>query len=198
MYKYAIPTLAFLLAGCGEKPAAPVPTTGKSAAPHKISLRLASPDQTIKTWWNIRDLEEIENKERCETRPVAEEDESEKYGKTISIGAALASYDMSPPKCRADIYSRDIIEVKVESETRAVVLARIKPATPVPEGVSLAASQEKERSEGALYRYVLEKVDSEWKIEQMYRRSDYGDNAWRPVFEGNAPESAHTFVYGPQ
>jgi hypothetical protein len=164
-----------------------------------VEMQLGSPDQAIKTWWKIRDLSEARDKEACEQR-LANYKESSlyKYAKGISTGPAAARAEPSPFGCRLDVYNRDIIEVKVESDTRAVVLAAIRPATPVPAGAELTSIETKGREEGARYKYVLEKVGKEWKVAQLYHFENYGEDHWKPVFEESPKPPVHWFAYGVQ
>lgn len=116
----------------------------------------------------------------------------------MTTGAALTNQDPPAEPCELAVLSRDIAEVKVESETRAVVLAKIKPATPIPVGAVLTAEQSKRREEGARYKYVLEKVGVEWKVAQIYQFWDFGDDPWKPIFEEVRTRTPHYYLYGPQ
>lgn len=188
-----------LLAACSDRAAPPGTTDRAAQAPAAIDLSLSSPDQAVKTWWKIRDVAEVDDQNRC-LRQVSElsERKSFKYAKSVSTSAALASLEPETYVCDRATYSRDIVEVKVESETRAVVLARIKPSTPIPPGVVLTTDQSKDREKGEQYKYVFEKIGSEWKLAQMYRLASYGDNPWEPIFEETRTRIPHYYVVGPQ
>lgn len=196
-----IPILALAACGDATSPKASGAAAAKPAsAAQKIEMNLSSPDQAIKTWWKVRDLAEFESFERCEKYRSEPDDEalSTKYAKSVTTGMALAQ--QTPPliPCTVDLYSREIMEVKVESETRAVVLVKIKPATPIPAGAVLTSQQEKSREEGGRYKYVLERVGAEWKIEQIYQFWDFLDDPWRPIYEEQPTTRPHVHLFGPQ
>jgi len=193
---FLLPVVA--LAACGSHDSPSVGSAQTASAIQKVELQLGSPDQAVKTWWRIRDFAEAESKANCEKLPRGDELRSTKYERAIYTGTALADLEPPPRTCSADSYNREIIEVKVESETRAIVLAHLKPTTPLPAGVTLTVGQAKDREEGTRYRYILEKVGKEWKIAQMYRYAEYRDDLWEPVFGEPLQPTPHYFVVGAQ
>lgn len=78
---------------------------------------------------------------------------------------------------------RTIQEVKVESESRAVVIANIRNTTPIPAGAQPDKYDTERREHGELFRYVLEKSGTSWQIAEVYMRDElrlYGGD-WRKI-----------------
>lgn len=75
-------------------------------------------------------------------------------------------------RCTDDSYSKEIIEVKSESETRAIVFAKIKNNTPIPDGARPDVEDIKTREKGKNYKYVLEKDSEGWKVVQVYAANE--------------------------
>lgn len=183
-----------VLAGCNKLPGN---TSTKSATTDPVKLELASPDQAVKTWWHIRDVALAESHQRCEeyARSLVEEN-GFKGGEAISTGVARANLGRKPD-CSKISYSREIAEVKVESDTRAVVLAKIKATTPIPPGGEPDADDVKRREQGFPYKYVLEKVGKDWKIAQIYTFASYKEtDPWSPVFSDTNKPFVHAYVGG--
>ena len=92
---------------------------------------------------------------------------------------------------------REIVAVQVETETRAVVIAKIRATTPVPSGVTLTERESSQRRDGFPYKYVLEKAKDGWKIEQIYTK-DIISSDWEPMFKENPRQYVASYVYGIQ
>lgn len=164
-----------------------------------VKLELASPDQAVKTWWKVRDGFELVDSQACKARMEAyRESEPNKAAQKMTTGLAQQQPGAEMPGvCELESYAREIVEVKVESETRAVVLAKIKPTTQIPAGVTPDAEDMKRRGEGTLYKYLLEKVGSDWKIAQVYSHSQFDKDPWSAEFKEAKPY-VHSLVYGEQ
>lgn len=66
------------------------------------------------------------------------------------------------------IIKRDILEVKSESETRFVVVAKITDTTPIPDGHQLTDLEREKRDFGTLAKYVVEKGPDGWRLTQAW------------------------------
>lgn len=71
--------------------------------------------------------------------------------------------------CREDVYDRDIQEVKLESETRAVIFVKVKNVTPVPAGADPDEYDKQYRKNGFRFKYLVEKTSEGWKVSQVYK-----------------------------
>lgn len=167
-------------------PAAPAPSaavpTAVSATPSEPvpEVKLDSPDHAVQSWWRMRDhILKLRN-QKCTS------------GGYDSFASRLAPLADGPAKldvekassCTLEIFDREIQEVKTESETRAVVFARIKNVTPIPSGATPDEIHLKWRRDGEKIRYVLEKTSAGWKVSQIFMYKDY-TKQWTPVFESN-------------
>jgi hypothetical protein len=83
-----------------------------------------------------------------------------------------------------DNFERDIQEVKTESETRAIVFAKITNVTPLAAGAELDSYDKKWRSEGFRYKYLVEKTSAGWKISQVYRYDESNKYVNKDPWEG--------------
>lgn len=181
--------LAIVLAGgCSQQETG----TGKENAPesnaetaskHVIDplppLDVQSPDRLIQSYWAVNDWL---NANHCKLfRVVAPNDSEvrdfEEALAVIGAGDYLASQrkqvEQSRKPCAGESaysYQRDIIEVKPESETRSVVLAKIKNVTPIPVGMTLQRSDLAQRNYGEDVKYVVEKTADGWRLTQAWAR----------------------------
>ena len=91
--------------------------------------------------------------------------------------------DSTPPA----VIQRDIIEVKSESETRAVVIAKLKNITPLPPEIDLSIWRE-DRDYGLDVKYVVEKTPDGWRLTQAWKRGA-GDIKYDKDFETGEPKT---------
>lgn len=188
--------LPLLLSACGNQLSS-ANTTAAADAPTK--LELDSPDHAVKTWWKTRDAIAAHANAACPgVNQMRMDSNGFKDGSSITTGAARATFE-EKPQCTLRTYSREITEVKVESETRAIVLAKIKATTPIPPDATPDDRDLKYRAEGFPYKYVLEKVGKDWKIAQVYSYKTYGDgDPWEATFAEKPKPYVHSLIYGPQ
>lgn len=171
-----------LLVACQQ---AAVPTESKQAAtsaPAKLAdleINLTSPDMAVKTWWRYKDFVAAFNQKECEavwrnpTDPI-------QYVPKIASGDVLRA--IKEQACTLESFAREIEEVKIESETRAVVFARIKNITPVPSGAEPTELDKKWRAGGFKYKYVVEKTADGWKVTQAF--GALGDSPdWQKAYQ---------------
>lgn len=143
-----------------------------------FEANLTSPDNALKSWWRYIDAKIEANNNRCKTvyQKMIIKDGYSKVA-TGEVQEALASNKV---KCNKTTYAREILEVKVETETRAVALAKITNSTPTT--VTPSAGEEKRRAEGEKYKYVIEKVGTDWRIAQVYEYTSYKEE-WTPQYK---------------
>lgn len=171
--------------------------SAQARAAEPLKLELASPDQAVKTWWRVKDKSVAAAVNRCEEKSKELlASESMSAMKNITTGLALQNTGQHAT-CMHFTFGREIIEVKVESETRAIVLAKIKATTPIPAGVTPDADDTRRRTEGELYKYLLEKIGTEWKIAQIYSHSSTDSDPWQPEYTEVKPY-VHSLVFGDQ
>lgn len=175
-----LPLIALSMAGCARSTEQPTvsastapeskPSTIAAAAPvESLVVQSASPDQAVKTWWRYLDLVESHRSEGCRKYSTELPPAYLKYLPQIADADVLASLTPKPRECIPDVFTRDIDEVKTESETRAIVFGTIKNANPVPPGAQADEYDKKWRASGFKFKYLVEKTGGAWKISQVFR-----------------------------
>jgi hypothetical protein len=132
----------------------------------ELILDTVSPDAAVKSWWQVRDLSLTHDYDHCKTLDTKTPRHLEMDGfyAKVTDGIVLKRLTVSTYVCRKESFSREILNVKMESETRAVVLAQIKNTTPLLPNSVLEDIQKIERFEGSKYKYVVERKNNIWKI----------------------------------
>lgn len=132
-----------------------------------FEVNLKSPDMAVKSWWAYVDYRERQDLESCR---LIEKLNKETILKEVNKVAGPELIDtFNDTHCTLSTYDREISEVKVESETRGIVRAIIKSTTPIPQGASLDKYDEKWRNNGFMYKYLVEKDGSDWKVSRVYK-----------------------------
>jgi hypothetical protein len=185
---------ASLLGGCneGSKESSVENKQKKDVAANasEIEIDLTSPDHAVKTWWALIDLKENQSAKRCiESNEKDREDKITAGIKSAITGDALARLT-SDPDCTAEAYSREIREVKQESDTRSIVLANVKNITMPPSKAIPDETDTKWREKGFEFKYVVEKTSEGWKIAQVYKFDEVNrlidKDVWEKQFESDA------------
>lgn len=169
-----------LIAGCGER-AAPKSDANK---PPRVTVKVdtSSPDNAVKSWWSLMDHKMQAQNDFCEKYEGDHSAELSKFAAQISQGAVLSAIQR-PVDCSGQVFRRDIQEVKVESETRAIVFVKVHNITPIPAGAIGDTYDEKWRKDGKAFKYLVEKLNGAWLISQIYMVDDIGDEKWTELYE---------------
>lgn len=172
-FTICIAVLLATLTACSKTE--PLPSERKVSSV-KVNLDLATPDKALKSYWAVRDSvrsKQVElfaqNKEGYQS---AEAQMSEVADDAL---AKNFSFDIIP----FETFSRDLIDVKVESESRAVIIAVIKNSTPIPAGAEMSKFDEERRRDGERYRYILEKNQAGWRVSEVWEWSTYPSAEWK-------------------
>lgn len=176
-----------LLVSCGEGMSVKGAVAARSGVPELpdsvLAVDMTTPDRAIKSHWRINDLDLDQWTTPDSTLPIVRTLNSnvEKWKSArlkVLSGLALVSAkrDHVP-----ETYSREILEVKQETESRAVVLARVKNITPIPPGAELTDFDKKRRRDGEVYRYIFEREGDGWKLVQIQSKDYKGD--WDNQFD---------------
>jgi hypothetical protein len=194
--------LLLFLTSCQPVPGGKSVTVAASAVqvamPPRLALDISTPDRALKSYWMAKDslrLAEFkfgkeEGKKYEELKVQLGYDPREVMtGETLAFVQGVAS---APPTPMYE-YSRDIVDIKQDTESRATAIARIKNSTPIPAGGVASESDQKRRENGEKFKYVLEKDSKGWTVAQVYKDDEYhakygggkGD-PWKKVF--SAPD----------
>ena len=188
-FTICIAVLLATLTACSKTE--PLPSERKVSSV-KVNLDLATPDKALKSYWAVRDSvrsKQVElfaqNKEGYQS---AEAQMSE-----VADGALAKnfSFDIIP----FETFSRDLIDVKVESESRAVIIAVIKNSTPIPAGAEMSKFDEERRRDGERYRYILEKNQAGWRVSEIWEWREYPSAEWKKTQPRDGKPNVPSLTY---
>ena len=184
-YKIAALSLVFAISGCekvSEITGANRSHPGFSNL--SIEINLSSPDNAIKTWWRSPDAVSKMSNQQCYGY-IRARAESKHYSK-ISTGEVLDYMDSLEGACAETLIEREIVEIKQETDTRAVAIASIRNVT--PSNKTPTDDQKEKRAKGEIYKYLVEKVGNEWKVSQVFVTKesfmrDYPGDLWEKQYK---------------
>jgi hypothetical protein len=157
-----------------------------------VRVDLSTPDRALRTYWRLRDLSDT-------LKPPIDSSNASMRGwlrvegglRQVFGGVALRQID-NAAKIK-ERFSREIVEAKQETDSRAVVVARVRNVTPLPEGATLTDSEAEARREGEVFRYIFEREGQEWKLVQIQRNyATGGAEDWYNIFSEEPIVSART------
>lgn len=134
----------------------------------KVQIDLGTPDKALKSYWAVRDSirgKQIELSNQINIEPYITAAEQLN---SVTEGSLFKSLSPHIRNQTSEAFARDIIDVKVESESRAVVIAVIKNTTPIPVGAEVSKHEEESRRDGGRYKYVLEKIQAGWRVSEIW------------------------------
>lgn len=195
-----------LLAGCSPKAQAPSGQSYKAALAALQAIRQdgSTPDRALKSIWAARDAEDavrcaakIELLESRRTREIATHVLIAAAPARLVAGNVATSFNSemaNARSCSPPQYERDIREVRVETQSRAVIVARIRNTTPIPPGAVEDEYTRRSRKNGETYRYIFARgKDRMWKLEDVWSVDDVlGD---RSIYGGAGKPSVSTLTW---
>ncbi len=183
---------ALALAGCFDKGPADEGLAKAVGVVSAIEAANNSPDVAVKSWWRIKDASAVIRIEVCKNNLKL----AAPYFAKLS---QLAEKQLiSEGECEKTplVFDRQITKVDVQSDTRAVVTAHVRNATPPEDGATLDAEAKKTKEAGEPFQYVLERPDTKsgWMITKISSFSSYTKD-WRDAYPKAEP-SDNRYVYG--
>lgn len=158
-----------------------------------IEVDASTPDRAIKSYWLLLDKlrSDYHNNYNSHLPTILRQQEA------MAKMMTGAAYDGIKAKSDAlELFSREILDVKVESESRAVIIAKIKNSTPIPVGAEVSKLQEQSRSEGDKYKYVLEKANFGWQVAEIWDFKTYtSPSGWSKIIPGDGKPYASSETY---
>lgn len=143
-----------------------------------VSLDTKTPDHALRSWWHWTEVNDSLMSAERRLPDVARE----RSRLQTRLGAILTSDALAEARNGAsptpEQIRREIIEVKNESDTRAVVLARITNITPVPPSATPTEYDIKRRRDGELFRYIFDRDSTGWKLAQVQAKDVVNDTLW--------------------
>lgn len=179
-----------------------VMTGSALAQPPLPVIDTSTPDSAVRSMWAMLDWETAaRNKFKCiedvaEGRKVASS-----YLGAVRKLLAGNSLELAEQEYRCQYkaidqkFSRVISELRMETDTRAIIEGRMKNVTPIPAGFVLSEDQRREREKGERVRYVLTNTGSGWRIEQIFAWTiDYSNTAVVIDDDPNNDDDQNTWV----
>lgn len=184
-----VASMALAFTACGNAPHTGGMSTETKAT--KPAVDLSTPDRAIKSYWAMVDATnaaeyEIILESRSRHRDVR--------ARLNSLFSADVRNSLEPEYMREEIFSRDIVSVDVETESRAVIVATIRNATPIPANAEVSKSDEEQRRDGDRYKYVLEREGEDWLVAEIWEYASYLRD-WRKVVPRDTTPSVPQFTY---
>jgi hypothetical protein len=187
MRSYFLYSFAFLiiLSACSKPdPQNQEKIQGKKNAFKEVQLDLTTPDKALKSYWSVIDAA-VYNEKSVKDKYSSEL--SSAYSQLALVQSKTIYEERYSNSRPIETFSRDIIEVKVESESRAVIETLIKNTTPNPKGAELADFQKESREDGVRYKYVLEKNKNAWIVIEIWSWWEYSSK-WNKYLPSDKPE----------
>ena len=171
------------------------PETVKSAnVADRIVLDTSTPDRALKSYWTAKDSlrraeydlaqQHIQKNTELRTK-IGFDPAGIVAGDALAAARSAASAAPQP----FDQYSRDIVDIKQDTESRATAIVKINNSTPIPGGKAISEADRRMREAGEKYKYILEKDSGGWKVSQAYQHDEYhakyGDgkgDPWKSIF----------------
>ena len=170
-----------ILGACDRNGVSP---PGSSERAPKVDT--STPDRALKSYWAMIDHTNLLN-DSDDTRP----NRRKTLFKDILEPSLL---DLDAFKRPHPTFARDIESIDVQTESRALIIARIRNTTPMPVGASIEKFDEERRQNGDLYRYVLERHERSWRIAEIWQLDPF-DNEWGRTLPPDMTPRAEVFTY---
>ncbi|MCG3185941.1 MAG: hypothetical protein IOMNBAOH_00483 [Rhodocyclaceae bacterium] len=194
----AIFSSVLITAGCGGNNTEQAkPEAKSSSASAQIStpvdIDITTPDRALKSYWKVQDQIRAEHFAHYNAQ-LPTFHRTQASAEKVMTGTAFNDVKVKPGTLES--FTRDIIDVKVESESRAVIIASIKNSTPIPAGAELSKYQEQSRNEGDKYKYVLEKSQPGWQIAEIWDFKTYtSPPGWSKIIPGDGKPFVSSSTY---
>lgn len=151
--------------------------SSRSDAIARPKISRESPDSALKSYWAVKDwikrVEDDQFKKVIKNKELL--DAHDAFSSVVS--PEIADRNIYP----IDEFNRDIIEAKMETETRASIRAIIKNSTPVPEGAEVTDYDRKRRDAGDEFKYIMEKTNSGWIVSEIWAFDRLFDKKWTKI-----------------
>jgi hypothetical protein len=182
--------LAASLQGCIDKEVKNDKLAEAKASIKAVKVLNNSPDNAVKSWWLIKDAGMLLGQEQCKQYVSDQADYSEKL-------RSVSDMPPQPRECLAESFERSIVKVDVESETRALVYARIVNTTPPEPGSVPTDADAQRKKQGDKYRYTLGRSDKSagWVITLVENFPSW-ERDWTNVNPKQSP-STHSYIHAP-
>jgi hypothetical protein len=183
-----------LIVGCqpSHQPAG-AKKSGSPVAPILV-VDTSTPDRALKSYWQARDVIQKITADMNAAHYAQIQTVVNKIGfdaKKLMTGDVLST-EQEIDKLRhgslwEEKYSREILDIRLDTGSRATALVKIRNSTPIPVGIVVSDEDKRRREEGERFKYILEREADGWKVAQVYLFDKYsvrddGKDPWRNVY----------------
>lgn len=177
------PHLLLAVLGCALLGGCDGAAESKAAAATRLAafptIDASTPEALVRTYWALEDWQQ--KSVATELRIVVSPELQKYFDARVALSGGdfrvvadkeLKTIDnpFDPPEFHP-VLAREIVTVKKESATRAVVVTKIVNVTPLPANIKLDEGDRVQRAYGEDVQYVVEKIGGEWRLMQaLYRR----------------------------
>lgn len=192
--------IAIFLTGCNANNQSASGVAGSSKIASKentmveaeVQIDLTTPDKALKSYWAVRDV--VRKREHSLTQEgIPKFVELQAPLKQVTSGMIVKDFQYAPTEMEK--FSRDIEDIKVETESRAVIVAILKNITPIPVGAEVSKYDEERRREGERVRYVMEKDQTGWRVAEIWQWVDYPKPNWKKSHPSEDKPHVASFAY---
>lgn len=186
--------------GSGNKSAGTEGAQPASVQTMPPAIDVTTPDRALKSYWQTKDAR---RKIEFDWRNAQNPEREKLYGKIgfdarkLMTGDVLSVHQAIYKRSQFVEYSRELVDVKLDTESRATAMVKVRNSTPIPEGMVVFDSDKKLREEGDRFKYVLEKESDGWKVAQVIKFSKFNiilkKDPWENVFEPTVRERFNTY-----
>lgn len=164
--------ISLTVVGCNK---APEQVTTQHASSQPVQVDMSTPDKAIKSYWSVRDAVR-KSQDDIFRRSIESYRNASAQFEDVLTGELAKAWSTKPSSF--ETFERDILDVKIETESRAIVTAVIRNTSPIPAGADVSRFVEQRRLAGERYRYVLEKTGSAWKVSEIWFWDEYVKRDW--------------------
>lgn len=153
-----------------------LPTTGAPEVVRPVQTDMTTPDKALKSFWAVRDAV---RKTQADLFAKHLEEYRASQGQINAVAAGALAKTFAAEVDVPETFSRDIVDVKVESESRAVIVASIKNTSAIAAGAEPSKYEEERRRDGDRYKYVLERDQTGWRVAEIWEWRAYPSPDWK-------------------
>lgn len=163
-------SVVLVISACGndatvESIAAEASSTSDIEVIEPPQLDFSSPDRSVRTYWQVQDYaRQAQEAVRVVAMTAPEYALIQELELAVVAGDARRAREM--PYREINEMAREIVEVQQQTDTRAVVIARLRNISPIPEGSLVTARSAELRRDGEVVRYIVEQFADGWKVVQ--------------------------------
>lgn len=184
--------MTLLIAGCNysqDTASVNASASQTSSSARTVEIDVSTPDRALKSYWQAKDTSRKVEFDWSAAQISELQKLKSKLGfdlNKIMASDVLSAHQEMAGLGRFEEYSREIVDIKQDTDSRATAVVIVRNTTPIPAGVMISDSDKEEREKGERFKYVLEKDADGWKVAQVYIFNEFlasgNQEPWMKVF----------------